>query len=135
MKKLFFLCMIVVAAAFASCSDDKGKGEGNGSIVGLWEIYQTYCASENSYEKPEGGHFYLEFREDGTGCNISPEGEESSNLQPFTYSVKGSTLYVSRDWGDYELKIEKLTATELVIIDKDEYDGHLDYTYMKRANR
>ena len=134
MKKLFFLCMVVVAAAFASCSDEKGKGEedgGDGTIVGIWEVYQTYCESEDLYEKPEGGPFYLEFCEDGTGRNSSPGGD----VLPFTYSVKGSTLYLSREWGNYELKIEKLTATELVIIDKDEDDGHLDYTYLKRANR
>ena len=140
MKKLFLFCLIAAAAAFVSCSKDEEKGGSKqASIIGTWEIYKAtveyghYTEVDNEWGEAYGYREIFEFRENGAGVNRSMEnynGRWETDTYPFTYSLDGNKLRFDGE----EMTIEKLTATEMVWMEQDYYDGEYETyrTYLKR---
>ena len=147
MKKLFLLCLVAAAAAFVSCSKEDGDGAVNiKNLVGRWSHYKNILERGDDVRVEEGyedevRHIY-EFKADGTGSEVYMEKEDGEwrsdeEVVTFTYTLHENKLYIVEtsysehgvqyddDLDTYSLTIEKLTANEMVFIDRYENDGEM----------
>ncbi|MGV8992764.1 MAG: lipocalin family protein [Flavobacterium sp.] len=122
MKK--FICIIVVAFAFGSCSNDDNN-KASGTILGKWN-YNKVSATINgqlevgNYPGNEEGcpKDFLNFRENGTvGSNNYKKTNLDCDLEVIdgTYAVSNNSVSVSIDGGNFSGEITKLTSTEMIV--------------------
>lgn len=142
-----FLILLLCAAVFVlnSCSkDDDNPPIDTANLIGKWELYKDYDAYSDfwDYEYGEGIDFYqLEFRSGGV-C-IETDSDYYGNPRPseeLRYKLESTALYIYEENEDpydaEKARIEKLTASELVLAYDYTKDGHkyTDKEYYKRIN-
>ena len=94
MKKLIFALAIVVAIAFAGCSDDKEQEQDLAKdIVGTWSFYAEFDPEDGGWWYLDPGDFDIyTFRADGTGKNEYKYGPYPYTMN-FTYNIIGDMLF------------------------------------------
>lgn len=113
-------------------------------LVGTWEITKMYIGEYGEWDEEWGAEFgYIltrEFRADGT-CTFRVELVEDQYISEtdFTYVVESNIITITEiDYDSSEsARIEKLTASELVLAYDYEGDDGRSYTdkeYLKRVN-
>jgi len=142
MKKSFaFLFCAATLAGFAGCSDDDDDKADLSQLIGKWECYKDYDGEYDiwNYEYGEGSDIYrYEFRTDGTGARRTDDRNDV--WIPFAYALSGNVLaIVDQRYEDTEqIRIEKLTSSELILAyDYEGDDGRscTDKEYFKRIQQ
>ena len=148
MKRYLLLLFCATALILCGCSKDDERGGGiidARDLIGKWELYMEYDADYGEWDDEfgeEAGCIVInEYHEDGSG--FWTESDYPSHILryvPFTYKVDGNMLrlyYDDRGVEEVEeARIEKLTASELVLAYDYEIDGknYTDKGYYKRIN-
>lgn len=114
MKKLIFALAIVVAIAFAGCSDDKEQTQDLAKdIVGTWKFYAEFDPEDGGwwYADSDPGYFDIyTFRADGTGIWDLKEGPYHYTIN-FTYNIIGDMLFTHNENGMDEIS-DRFTVTK-----------------------
>ncbi len=96
MKKLFALMLaLVMLLGMAACAEEKEEG-----VKGNTYVYESYVSNGETIDASEylgGEKYYFETENSGTYSMAPYEGEVSSF--PFTYTVDGSNIKVTVDYG------------------------------------
>lgn len=121
MKKLIFALAIVVAIAFAGCSDDKEQKQDLAKdIVGTWKFYAEFDPEDGGWWYLDPGDFDIyTFRADGTGIWEYKEGFYH-DIDNFTYNIIGDMLFTHNESGMDEIS-DRFTVT------KDELTFYWDF--------
>jgi hypothetical protein len=111
---LISLVVMMSSTVFTSCSDD--DDEKSGSLVGTWGY----------------GEGLFVFDEDGT-LWITSDRYDDPWTEECTYVYKDGVIYIYDSYGDleYEWKVIKLTASELVVDVIYEGEGSLRATFKR----
>lgn len=144
MKRLFTLLLFATALTWSGCSKDDDDTVDLARLVGTWETTKEYDQEYDEWDSEFGAEFgYIstkEFRADGT-CTFREEVVEDQYISEmdFTYVVESNILTITEIDYDYSesARIEKLTASELVLAYDYEGDDGRSYTakvYLKRVN-
>ena len=132
MKKIFsWIVLIVAAIAFVGCTKNEDSKEN--AILGTWRLYREV------YENPDGSIMWEDddwdyyvmrytFKEDGK-LEVFDDGDYANG----SYSISGDQLILNDGYYTTTCTIRTLTATELVIVEKDSSGGS-DIYYLKRVN-
>ena len=133
MKKIFTLAIAAVALAFCACS--KEESVDLNQLVGKWEtvkVVMSYAGQTHTenFGEEEGQREFFVFNEDGTGYVTDLDyysGRWHEDTDYFSYTVNGNRVYID-NMDAQEIRIEKLTSTEMVVALKDTEDGeNVDY--------
>lgn len=144
MKRLFTLLLFGAALTWSGCSKDDDDTVDLAQLPGTWETTKEYDQEFNEWDYEFGAEYgYIatkEFRADGT-CTFREEVVEDQYISEmdFTYVVESNILTIKEEGYDYSesARIEKLTASELVLAYDYEGDDGRSYTdkvYLKRVN-
>ena len=146
LRKFSWIFMILlglsVSFSMSSCGDDDdddNEGNPKTEIVGSWKAHKITV--EDSFgdnfsgELPLGTGYTVDFNADGTGKYVEIfEGKvEESNT--FTYTLDGNILTLTEKFSDGDVEtskaeVKKLTHSELVIYEYEEYDGNWEAVTM-----
>ena len=144
MKRLFTLLLFGAALTWGGCSKDHDDTVDLAQLPGTWETTKEYDQEFNEWDYEFGAEYgYIatkEFRADGT-CTFREELVEDQRTYETNhiYTVESNILTIKEEGYDYSgsARIEKLTASELVLAYDYEGDDGRSYTdkvYLKRVN-
>ena len=142
---MLLLCTTALMWSGCSKDDDGERGIDARDLIGKWELYMEYDADMDDWDDEfgeEAGCIVIsEYHEDGSGFwTESDYPSHELRCVPFTYKVDGNMLRLYYDDRGVEVveeaRIEKLTASELVLAYDYEIDGknYTDKGYYKRIN-
>ena len=143
MKKLFLAMAAIAVFAFVGCSkDDGGVTPSTENIAGTWEVYKIYeeydgeKAVDTEWGVQYGFRWLLKLNKDNSFEEIMMEeynGTWDTDTESGTYKISGNTLQLTYVSGDVdEWIVEKLTASELVLLDEHQGYDEKDRLYFKR---